>query len=159
FLAGVRGDPGKTYVYGIDPASEIDKFSIVILELGKEHRKIVYCWTTNKEEHRERIKRGFVTEDNFYAYCARKIRELMKVFTCERIALDSQGGGHYVMECLRDTDKMEEGEVPIHEIITDKRKESDDWVGLHIVELISFVSAEWTSNANHALRKDLEDRV
>ena len=38
------------YVYGIDPASEHDNFSIIILELHSDHTRIVYGWTTNKAD-------------------------------------------------------------------------------------------------------------
>jgi hypothetical protein len=31
FEASLKGDPNKTYVFGVDPASEVDNFSIVVL--------------------------------------------------------------------------------------------------------------------------------
>lgn len=163
FKAMLKGSPDKQYVYGIDPASEIDNFSIVILEHHNDHRRIVYAWTTNRKEHRERIKKGIVTETDFYSYCARKIRELMKIFPCGRIAMDSQGGGIAVSEALHDTDKIrvEEGELPIWPIINPNKPDpnTDGEPGQHIIEMINFSSAEWTSEANHGLRKDFEDKV
>ena len=33
----------------------------------------------------------------------------MKVFPCEEIALDAQGGGIAIMEALHDKDKIQEG--------------------------------------------------
>jgi hypothetical protein len=53
---GSSGNPDRKYVYGIDPASESDNFSIVILELHQNHTRIVYCWTTNKKEHKAQLK-------------------------------------------------------------------------------------------------------
>ena len=76
------GDKDKKYVFGVDPASEVDNFSIVVLELHKGHRRIVHCWTTNRGEHKEKVKKGYSTETDFYSYCARKIRDLMKLFPC-----------------------------------------------------------------------------
>ena len=44
-------------------------------------------------------------------------------------------------------------------MIEEKSKDTDDQTGLHILELVQFARAEWTSQANHGLRKDLEDHV
>ena len=48
----------------------------------------------------------------------------MKKFPCERIALDAQGGGIAVIECLHDHDKIQVGELPIWPTI-DPEKEKD----------------------------------
>lgn len=159
FDAITRGDPNKEYVYGIDPASEQDNFSIVILEVNPTHSKIVYCWTTNRANFKERQKTGLITEHDFYGFCARKIRNLMKTFKPIKIGMDAQGGGVAIEESLHDPNKLEEGEVLIWPIIEDKSKDTDDQPGLHILELIQFAKAEWTSQANHGLRKDLEDKA
>ena len=160
FHASIRGNPKARYVYGIDPASEVDNFSIVVMELHEDHSRIVYCWTTNRSEHKEKIKAGVVSETDFYSYCARKIRDLMKVFPCEEIALDAQGGGIAIMEALHDKDKIQEGELPIWPTIDEKKeKDTDGQAGLHIVELIQFAKADWVGEANHGLRKDFEDKV
>lgn len=160
FDAMVQGDESKKYVYGIDPASEQDNFCIVVIELQANHSRIVYCWTTNRTNFKKRQKTGLVSENDFYGFCARKIRNLMKVFPCERIGLDAQGGGVAIEEALHDNDKLEEHEVPIWPIINaNKSKDTDDKAGLHILELVQFARADWTSQANHGLRKDFEDRV
>jgi hypothetical protein len=159
FDAITRGDPNKQYVYGIDPASEQDNFSIVILEVNPTHSKIVYCWTTNRANFKERQKTGLITEHDFYGFCARKIRNLMKTFKPIKIGMDAQGGGVAIEESLHDPNKLEEGEVLIWPTIEDKSKDTDDQPGLHILELIQFAKAEWTSQANHGLRKDLEDKA
>lgn len=160
FNAVVKGNPNKKYVYGIDPASEVDNFSIVVLELESDHRRIVYCWTTNRQRHKEQIKKGLTNEDDFYSYCARKIRDLMKIFPCEEIALDAQGGGIAVMEALHDKDKIREGEVAIWPKIDEKKwKDTDGEAGLHIVELCQFARGDWLAECNHGLRKDMEDKI
>lgn len=160
FDAVVRGNTSMEYVYGIDPASEQDNFSIVILEKHPDHNRIVYCWTTNRSNFKERQKTGLVKEYDFYGFCARKIRNLMKIFPCSRIGMDAQGGGVAIEEALHDPSKLEEGENLIWPIIDpNKEKETDDQSGLHILELIQFAKAEWTSQANHGLRKDFEDKI
>lgn len=160
FDAMLRGNPNKKYVIGVDPASEVDNFAVVVVEVNPDHRRIVYSWTMNRQAHQERVRLGLTTEDNFYSYCARKIRDLMKIFPTERIMLDSQGGGLAVSEQLHDSNALKDGEVPIWPVIDEnKPKPSDDEVGLHIIELVNFASADWTGNANHSLRKDMEDKT
>jgi hypothetical protein len=159
FDAKTKGDEKLKYVYGIDPASEKDNFSIVVLETHPTHSRIVYCWSTNRSNFKERQKAGLVQEHDFYGFCARKIRNLMKVFPCERIGMDAQGGGIAVEEALHDPDKLQDGEILIWPVIENKPKDTDDQQGLHILELVQFARADWTAQANHGLRKDLEDKV
>jgi len=160
FEAKLMGDKDKQYVFGIDPASEVDNFSIVVLELSGNYRKIVHCWTTNRSEHKEKVKKGFSKEIDFYGYCVRKIRDLMKLFPCVHIALDAQGGGIAVMEGLHDKDKIQENEIPIWPTIDeDKAKDTDDERGLHILEMCQFAKYDWLAEANHGMRKDFEDKI
>lgn len=159
FEACLKGDPKKTYVYGVDPASEVDNFSIVVLEVNPDHRKVVHCWTTTRKQHKEKLKNNLVDEDDFYSYCAKKIRDLMRVFPCAEIALDAQGGGIAVMEALQDKDKIREGEIAIWPTVEQKEKDTDFHSGLHILKLCQFANAEWLATANHGLRKDFEDKV
>ncbi len=160
FEAVLMGNQDKKYIFGVDPASEVDNFSIVILEVNPDHRRIVHCWTTSRSEHKEKLKKGFVSETDFYSYCARKIRDLMKLFPCIHIALDAQGGGIAVMESLHDKDKIQDGELPIWPTIDDKKeKDTDGESGLHILEMCQFAKYDWLSEANHGLRKDFEDKV
>jgi hypothetical protein len=160
FQAVTRGNPNARYVYGIDPASEVDNFSIVVMEVHEDHSRIVYCWTTNRSRHKEQLKAGVADETDFYSYCSRKIRDLMKVFPVQEIALDAQGGGIAIIEALHDKDKIKEGELPIWPTINDnKEKDTDGEVGLHIVEMVQFAKSDWVSEANHGLRKDFEDKT
>ena len=154
-----QGNSAHQYVYGIDPASEKDNFSIVVIELHPDHNRLVYCWTTNRSNFKDRQKTGLVEDHDFYGFCTRKIRNLMRTFPPYRIGIDAQGGGVAIEEALHDPNKLEEGEQLIWPIIEDKSKDTDDQQGLHILELIQFARADWTSQANHGLRKDLEDKV
>lgn len=160
FDATIRGDSDKQYIYGVDPASEQDNFSIVVLELHKDHSRVVYCWTTNRHNFKERQKTGLVVEHDFYSFCAKKIRSLMNAFPPARIGMDAQGGGVAIEEALHDPKNLSDGEKLIWPIIDyDKPKETDSQAGLHILELVQFARAEWTAQANHGLRKDLEDKA
>lgn len=159
FDATIKGNPKARYVYGIDPASERDNFSIVVLELHPNHNRIVYVWTTNRTNFKDRQKTGLISEHDFYSFCARKIRNLMKVFPCERIGLDAQGGGISIEEALHDPARLEPNELLIWPVIDyDKAKDTDNQPGLHILELVQFAKADWTAQANHGLRKDMEDK-
>jgi hypothetical protein len=159
FEAAIRGESEKRYVFGVDPASEVDNFSIVVMEVNSDHRKVVHCWTTTRQQHKDQLKSKLVDEDDFYSYCAKKIRQLMKAFPCVEIAMDAQGGGIAVMEALHDKDKIAEGELPIWPVVEDKPKDTDDNAGLHILRLCQFARADWLAEANHGLRKDFEDKV
>ena len=160
FEAVLNGNKDRKYIFGVDPASEVDNFSIVVLEVHPDHRRIVHCWTTNRSEHKEKVKKGYSSESDFYAYCARKIRDLMKIFPCIHIAMDAQGGGVAVMESLHDKDKIQEGEIPIWPTIDEnKEKDTDDERGLHILEMCQFAKYDWLAEGNHGMRKDFEDKV
>ncbi len=43
FSPALIGDSQSQYIIGVDPASEVDNFSIVVLEVQPDHRRIVYC--------------------------------------------------------------------------------------------------------------------
>jgi len=160
FDAVVTGNTSHHYVYGIDPASEQDNFSIVVLEVHPDHSRIVYVWTTNRSNFKERQKTGLVKEYDFYGFCARKIRNLMKTFPCDKLGMDAQGGGVAIEEALHDPSKLEDGENLMWPIIDyNKPKETDSQPGLHLIELVQFAKADWTAQANHGLRKDFEDKV
>jgi hypothetical protein len=160
FAPVTRGHPQRKYVLAIDPASEQDNFSVVVLELWPDHRRVVHSWTTTRKRHVEKVNKGLVQEKDFYGYAARKIRELLKAFPCDRIIMDLQGGGVAVMEALHDPDKLRPGELPIWPVVDEEKPGPHDREpGLHILELANFSKADWVAEANHGLRKDMEDRV
>lgn len=172
FHATLHGSKSKKYVFGVDPASESDNFAIVVLELNEDHRRIVYCWTTDRQKHMARVKNKTADDNAFYAYVARKIRTLMRTFPAECIALDSQGGGIGVMEALHDKNGLEPGELPIWAMMHSLGKDdnpllyagSKDWghddnAGLHMLEMVSMSKTEYVVDANHWMRKDFEDKL
>lgn len=171
FSPVLTGNSGEfAYVYGIDPASERDNFAITILEVWPDHKRIVYCWTINRQQLREQTKRkGKITTKSFYAHCSRKIRDLMRIFPTEHIGMDTQGGGITIMETLHDKDEMDTNEHFIWPYIKqgeddafwweDEKKPTDPYPGLHILHMIQFANAKWTVEANHGLRKDFENKT
>lgn len=160
YYATTSGNKEKKYVYGIDPASEIDNFSIVVLEIWPDHRRIVYVWTSNKKEFKELLKKGLIQENDYYTYCARKIRDLMIKFPTERIGIDSQGGGYAISEALHDKDRLRPGEIPLWPVIDyDKPADTDAESGLHYLKLVQFADYTWLSEANHGMRLDFENRT
>ncbi len=160
FDAATSGSQKLKYIFGVDPASEKDNFAISILELHPDHSRVVYVWTFNRASHVKLVEQGVVSENNFYAYCARKIRRLMTTFPCLRIGIDQEGGGRAVLEALHDKDKILPGEQLIWPIIDPEKESSTDLKeGLHIVELINFSKADWVNEANHGLKKDMEDKA
>lgn len=165
FRVVLRGDPSCDYVFGIDPASENDNLSIVILEVHPTHRRVVYCWTTTRQEFKQRMGGASTNDTEFYGFVAAKIRDLMRLFPCVLIALDAQGGGIGIIEALGDKSKIKRDEVPIfpivegHPLHDGKKRIEDDWAGSHMVEMVQFANATYTSEANHGLRKDLEDKA
>lgn len=168
FNAVVKGNPNGSYVYAIDPASERDNFALIILEKHADHSRIVYCWTINKKRFKERVARGLADGEHvFYGYCARKIRDLMKVFPTEHIGIDTQGGGGAVSEHLQDPKSLQPGEqvlLPYTKQTNDgfwwekENKPTDGFPGLHILHMIDFAKGDWVSEANHGMKKDFEDK-
>jgi hypothetical protein len=84
----------------------------------------------------------------------------MARFNTVNIAIDVEGGGRSVMESLNDHNLVRPGESPLWPIRNyDKPHPSDGMIGDHIIDVISFTREDWTSQANHGLRKDMEDKV
>jgi hypothetical protein len=162
FSPAMRGIKGPKYVIGIDPAAERDNLAVVIIEVWANHYRVVYCWAVNKKEFIKRKKRGLITDDDYYAYCCSRIREIVRLFNPIRVEMDSQGGGYAIAEMLRnhkllDTDK---GDFPIYEVIDfeDPKSTDGETDGRHILHLIK-QSSEFNQDANIALHKSFETRT
>lgn len=155
FDARISGEDNIKYTMGVDPASEEDNFAITIVEVRPEHQRVVYCWTTNREE----VKLSDPNA-NYYAYCASKIRDLCSRFNIVKVGIDAQGGGIPLSEALHDKNGLKEGEVPFWpEVILGNIQDTDRMAGNHILRLVQFANYAWLSNANHSLLKDLEGKT
>lgn len=161
FSSDLIGDENLCHVIAVDPASEQDNFCVTVIALFNGYRGVVHCWTTTRAAFKARLKHNIVKETNFYAFCAQKIRDLMYAFpNVVRIVLDSQGGGFAVEEALQDKSKLREEEQSIWRVVDDdKPKDSDGKQGLHILQMVNFADAKWTVEANHGMRKDMEDKI
>lgn len=159
----LRGLPNRKYVIGIDPAAAQDNLAAVVLELWPEHTRLVYVWTTNMQDFTRRKESGLTKEHDYYAFCARRIRNLAKVFPTENIVMDMQGGGMAIVEALHDPSKYQADEQPwwiTNEILyPDRELDTDSYAGKHIIHPFQFANYEHTSEANHGTRKDLTDKV
>lgn len=158
FDARIIGDPKKKYIIAVDPASEVDKFAIVVVELHDNHARVVYCWTTDKKEHKKLEQAGMTHENDFYAFCARKIRQLKQAFPTEHIGIDAQGGGIAVIEALHNKNNIEEGES-LFWPVSDNKNNYDYETGPKIIYPIQFANYEWTCEANNGLRTDMESKT
>ena len=170
FTTTLTGNPNLKYVIGIDPASEHDNFTIFVLEVHSDHRRIVYGWSINRQKLRERLaKKGATSNQSFYNYCARKIRDVIRVFPSDHIGIDTQGGGYAIIEALHELENLEEGEHPMWPYIKqgdndvywweEADKPTDGEVGVHNLHLVQFANAKFVVDANHGLRKDMETKT
>jgi intein/homing endonuclease len=160
FQPKLSGDADKIYYMGVDTASQVDNFAIVIQEMHEDHRRIVYCWTTNTKAFKEARKSGDIEETDFFRYCSRKIRDLMSRFNIKTISIDSQGGGRTIYESLHDKESLKPGEQMLWEITEPGViKDTDIEEGLHIIEMVNFRKQDYTVGANHGLKKDFEEKL
>lgn len=160
FTAAVSGKPGVKYVVGVDPAMQHDNFGVVVVEAHPDHRRVVYCWTTNKLVHRNRKRNRHKVSADYWRYCTQQLREIFRRFPPSEVLLDAGGGGLTIKEALSDPDKLEDGEKPIYETIDPlKPRDTDRLAGDHILRMVQFRDNSWTSEANWSLKKDLEDRA
>lgn len=161
FVPMMKGINGRKYIMGIDPASEVDRFAITILEAWKNHYRIVYCWSINKPEFNRDKKAGLTQEGDYYDYLCAKIRNVVKLFNPIRIEMDSQGGGYPISEMLRSKKGLdkEKGEFPIYEVVDSGniRETDNESDGPHILNLVQ-QSNEFNAYANAILHKSLETR-
>lgn len=164
FSAARYGDEKRTYVMGIDPAADADNAAITVLEQHDDHRRVVFCWTTNKKRF-QKLKdhmrsSGMSMDLDYYRYIAKKIRDLMSVFNIEHIMMDKHGGGTAIAEALASKDTVTpQHPFPVFEIIDpDKPKMTDAEEGYHILELV-VPTTELNSEANHGMLKDMQDHA
>lgn len=162
FTPLMRGIKGPKYVMGVDPAAERDNLAVTMTEIWSNHYRVVYCWAVNKKEFIKRKKLGLITDEDYYAYCCSRIREIVRLFNPVRIEMDSQGGGYAIAEMLRNKKlfNMDKGDFPIYEVVDfDEPKSTDGEIdGRHILHLVK-QSSEFNQNANIALHKSLETRT
>lgn len=159
FDVQMRGEEGRKYVIGIDPAAERDNLAITVVEVWQNHYRVVFCWAVNKPEFAKRKRRGLVTDTDYYAYCCSKIRQVIRDFGPVRVEMDAQGGGLAIAEMLRNKKLVGPNETPIYEVIDPQEpKETDgETDGPHILHLV-VQNTEWNSQSNVFLHKSFETK-
>lgn len=159
FLPRLKGDSQKSYVMGIDPASEDDNFAINIIEKNQGYNAVVYQWTTNRKTF-EDLKRSNLLQDNikdYNTFVVKHIRHLLKRFNIELIVIDNGGGGLSVKEGLRDPDKCLDESEPLYYDMEDENVQGLQ--GRHIILGIDFQKAEWRRKSHYGLREDILSRT
>ncbi|MCI0560824.1 MAG: hypothetical protein MN733_20260 [Nitrososphaera sp.] len=131
------------YVLGADPARESDNFAICVIKITRDGLyKVVYADAWNRKE---------------WGYSVRRMRDLIKRFNIQRIAIDKGGGGTTIEDLLKDKNYMEPGELPIFNI--EKPEEEGDWyVGQEILQVQDFSEYTWYRAANYSLQGDIHHR-
>jgi len=135
-----RGKSTAQYVMGIDPARTIDRFAIVIIEVGSPCR-VVHCWTSQGKKYKESYKHA---------------RSLMRLFNVVAIALDTNGPGLTIKDMFEDEEYLEAGEKPVVPYDVDEEKVRVPAGALKILYPFSFAST-WIEEANMLLQKAIED--
>jgi len=155
FYAEEYGDRNHKYVMGVDPASERDNFAISVIKIQDDHRELVFCWSTNRKKFESLKKRKpqlFSGIEDYNTFILRKIHEICSRFNIVRIHIDSGGGGRSVVEGLKDSSKINDGEYCLFDM---NDEEVSDRKGAHIIKVIEFSSREWYEAAHYNLLKDI----
>jgi hypothetical protein len=93
FTTRVAGEPGKSYILGIDPARTEDSFAIAVAELGRP-AKIVHALELQKQP---------------FPRMTELIENLCDAFNITKIYMDSQGGGHTIKDILAENNQAHSG--------------------------------------------------
>lgn len=141
FSVKISGTQDRHYVMGVDPAKTHDRFAIVIIELGTPN-KIIYCWTMKDSERT-------------YSTGAKKIRDLLRLFNIQAIAMDEGGGGLAVEEIINFSEFLEEKDLKIYRYDEESPEAKE---GLKKLYMFPFNPA-WLDEANSLLQKNIEDKV
>lgn len=153
------------HLFGVDVASEFDKFAIVVLAIYGNHAKVVNTWSTDRKTFEERQKLKLTDISDYYGFCVRKLRDLMRQYppmvshpmgAC--IACDVGGGGVAIRESLHDLDKIQQDEDPIYEIIEPgSPKNSDIKEGNHCLFMVDFSNRQNKNDLYYGTNKLLQD--
>lgn len=139
------GDPRATYVMGIDPARFNDNLGVVVFKITERGRELVYCQAWDRTQ---------------FSVSAQKIREIVKRFNIEYIAMDKGGGGEEIREwlCKKIDDVRPEDFIWV--IPDQMEKFTGDKTGMSapgrkILEMVDFTNA-WISQAAHGVESNIQ---
>lgn len=139
------GDPRATYVMGVDPARWNDNLGVVVFKITERGRELVYCQAWDRTQ---------------FGVSAQKIREIVKRFNVEYIAMDQGGGGEEIREWLcKKVDDVDPSDF-IWVIPDQMEKYTGDKTGMsapgrRILEMVNFTTA-WISQAAHGVESNVQ---
>jgi hypothetical protein len=139
------GNPRATYVMGIDPARFNDNLGVVVFKLTERGKELIYCQAWDRTQ---------------FSVSAGKIREIVKRFNIEYIAMDKGGGGEDIREWLcKKVDGVKEEEF-IWVIPDQMEKFTGDKTGMSapgkkILEIVDFTPS-WISQAAHGVESNIQ---
>jgi len=143
----LKGDRGKQYVMGIDPARHGDNFAIAVLELGEEKDKLVYCNT---------LKR-----DKTLQAQVKLIRDVLRNFNIVHAVMDKGGGGTWIRDKLTEPYNYYNPEtdtwVKEEPILDMDFEEHRNLQGRKILQTLQF-QAKDNTEANSYLRAQMENK-
>lgn len=134
----LKGRPGRSYIFGVDPARTTDRFAISIIEIGSPN-KLVYLWTCQNKKYSESTK---------------KLRELMRLFPPIGISMDAGGGGLAVEELINTKECMGEGDIKVYRNDNEDKTISQESKILYMIDFTS----DWIDDSNTLLQKNIEDK-
>lgn len=135
FMVKTHGNPHREYVMGVDPARTSDAFAITIIEMAKNHRRLVYCTTMTNTPFTE---------------SSRKVLQLANKFNVIAIGMDLGGGGQAVMDFMQDPAALQ-GEIPIYPYDDGTKARQ----GRYILHMINF-EPKWIEESNFLLQRNIE---
>ncbi len=139
------GDPRATYVMGVDPARFNDNLGVVVFKITERGRELVYCQAWDRTQ---------------FSISAQKIREIVKRFNVEYIAMDKGGGGEEIREWLcKKVDGVQPADF-IWVIPDQMEKFTGDKTGMSapgrkILEMVDFTNS-WISQAAHGVESNVQ---
>lgn len=139
------GDPRATYVMGVDPARFNDNLGVVVFKITERGRELVYCQAWDRTQ---------------FSVSARKIREIVKRFNIEYIAMDKGGGGEEIREwlCKKVDDVRPEDFIWVIPDQMEKftgNKQGMSAPGKKILEMVDFTNS-WISQAAHGVESNIQ---
>lgn len=145
FTVRLTGKRDRVYILAVDPASKIDFFSMIVIEISDGELRVVYASSQQGISHPD---------------MTRKIRELDKYFNFSIIAMDAGGGGNAIYDNLftHETDPWCEYEGNCNPKGADRNKKSGRLIGRKVLAMTDFTS-EWLEKANFSLKSSMEKKT
>jgi len=137
FSVRLAGEPGKSYILGVDPARTEDAFAVSVFELGKP-AKVIHALELHRKTFPE---------------MARIIEDLCADFNVVHIYMDAQGGGLSIKDILAENVRN----LPQGAILDCEDGIHSLRQGRHILKLCNF-SPDFISDSNFAALRLLEHK-